>query len=110
MIVLLLSWMYPLIAILIKISSKGPVLFKQPRSGIDNKEFICYKFRSMAQTNEANTKQATKNDTRITKIGKFLRKTSLDEFPQFFNVFIGDMSMGTSPSHASSYRGIFFTY
>jgi len=113
-IVLLLSWLYPLIAILIKISSKGPVLFKQPRSGIDNKEFICYKFRSMAQTNEANTKQATKNDTRITKIGKFLRKTSLDEFPQFFNVFIGDMSIvGPRPHmllHTEEYSSLINKY
>lgn len=92
-IVLILSWLYPLIAIIIKITSPGPVLFKQQRSGIDNNTFICYKFRSMQINNESDLLQATKNDSRITTIGKFLRKSSLDEFPQFFNVFFGDMSI-----------------
>ena len=92
-IVFLLSWLYPIIAILIKLSSKGPVLFKQSRSGVNNVEFLCFKFRSMTVSSMANIKQATKGDTRITKVGKFLRKTSLDEFPQFFNVFIGEMSI-----------------
>ena len=92
-ILLVLSWLYPLIAILIKLSSKGPVLFKQLRSGINNEDFLCYKFRSMAITDDADSLQATLGDARITKIGTFLRKSSLDEFPQFFNVFIGDMSI-----------------
>ncbi len=90
---LVLSWLYPLIAILIKLSSKGPVLFKQLRSGVNNEDFLCYKFRSMAITDDADSLQATLGDSRITKIGAFLRKSSLDEFPQFFNVFIGDMSI-----------------
>ena len=90
---LVLSWLYPLIAILIKLSSKGPVLFKQLRSGVNNEDFLCYKFRSMAITDDADSLQATLGDSRITKIGTFLRKSSLDEFPQFFNVFIGDMSI-----------------
>ena len=92
-ILLVLSWLYPLIAILIKLSSKGPVLFKQLRSGINNEDFLCYKFRSMAITDDADSLQATLGDARITKIGTFLRKSSLDEFPQFFNVFMGDMSI-----------------
>ena len=91
-ILFILSWLYPIIAIIIKLNSKGPVLFKQKRSGIDNKEFICYKFRSMTTNKSSDSMQATKNDIRVTSVGKFLRKTSLDEFPQFFNVLIGDMS------------------
>ena len=92
-IVLLLSWLYPIIAILIKLSSKGPVLFKQLRSGVNNEEFVCYKFRSMTRSSDSDSKQATQGDARITKLGLFLRKTSLDEFPQFINVFMGDMSI-----------------
>ena len=93
-IVLLLSWLAPLIALLIKLGSKGPVFFKQRRSGLNGGYFYCYKFRSMAANNTgADQIQATKNDRRITRIGAFLRKTSLDELPQFFNVFRGNMSV-----------------
>jgi putative colanic acid biosynthesis UDP-glucose lipid carrier transferase len=88
-----LSWLIPIIAILIKVSSKGPVFFIQERSGIRNKSFRCFKFRSMRTEKNAEFKQATKNDSRITKIGAFIRKTSLDELPQFFNVLIGNMSI-----------------
>ena len=113
-IVFVLSWLYPLIAILIKLSSKGPVLFKQARSGVGNMEFLCYKFRSMTQSNEANTKQASKGDVRITKIGAFLRKSSLDEFPQFLNVFMGDMSIvGPRPHmllHTEEYSALINKY
>ncbi|AYL95262.1 undecaprenyl-phosphate glucose phosphotransferase [Mucilaginibacter celer] len=91
-IVFILSWLYPLIAILIKLQSRGPVLFKQLRTGKDNTNFVCYKFRSMKVNNDTD-RQATKDDDRITKIGAFLRKTSLDELPQFLNVFLGDMSV-----------------
>ena len=113
-IVFILSWLYPIIAILIKSSSKGPVLFKQARSGVDNQEFRCYKFRSMAQSDDADTKQAVKGDNRITKIGAFLRKSSLDEFPQFINVFMGDMSIvGPRPHmllHTEEYSALINKY
>jgi len=92
-ILLLLSWLTPIFAFLIKIESKGPVFFKQTRNGIKYKEFICYKFRSMIQNNDADIQQATKNDKRVTRFGRILRKTSLDELPQFFNVLIGNMSV-----------------
>ena len=87
MIVFFLSWLFPLIAILIKLESKGPVFFKQGRPGLDEKEFFCYKFRSM-QINKTTEKEASKNDPRVTKMGRFMRKTSLDEMPQFFNVLL----------------------
>lgn len=113
-IVFVLSWLYPLIAILIKLSSKGPVLFKQARSGVDNREFMCYKFRSMTQSVDADIKQASKGDARITKIGAFLRKSSLDEFPQFINVFMGDMSIvGPRPHmlvHTEEYSALINKY
>ncbi|WP_313781214.1 undecaprenyl-phosphate glucose phosphotransferase [Flagellimonas oceanensis] len=89
----LLSWLTPILAILITLESKGPVFFRQTRNGIDNREFYCYKFRSMAPNKNADDIQATKNDMRITKIGKFIRKTSIDELPQFYNVLFGTMSV-----------------
>ena len=92
-IIFLLSWITPIIALIIKIESRGPVFFKQTRNGIKFREFTCYKFRSMIENNDADIQQATKNDKRVTKIGKILRKTSLDELPQFFNVLIGNMSV-----------------
>ena len=92
-IVLFLSWVTPLLAILIKIDSKGPIFFKQKRNGFNFQEFYCYKFRSMKINKQANILQATKNDFRVTKLGKVLRKFSLDELPQFFNVLNGDMSV-----------------
>lgn len=92
-IVFVLSWLVPIIAILVKLSSPGPIFFIQERSGIRNKPFRCFKFRSMRTDNNTEFKQATKNDARVTKIGAFLRKTSLDELPQFFNVLIGNMSI-----------------
>lgn len=91
-ITVLLSWLIPLLAILIKLESRGPVFFKQGRPGIDENEFLCYKFRSM-KINITTEKEASKNDPRVTKIGRFMRKTSLDEMPQFLNVLLGDMSV-----------------
>jgi lipopolysaccharide/colanic/teichoic acid biosynthesis glycosyltransferase len=95
--------LFPLLAIIIKLSSKGPVLFKQERWGLNNKRIICYKFRSMYKESsdtdeEGNFQQAQKNDPRITLIGKILRKTNMDELPQFWNVLKGEMSLvGTRP-------------
>jgi putative colanic acid biosysnthesis UDP-glucose lipid carrier transferase len=88
----ILLWLVPLIAFLIKLESKGPVFFKQSRPGLGEKEFFCYKFRSM-KMNETTEIKATKNDPRVTKIGKFIRKTSIDEMPQFFNVLLGEMAV-----------------
>jgi putative colanic acid biosynthesis UDP-glucose lipid carrier transferase len=92
-IVFILSWLLPILAILIKLNSKGPVFFVQMRSGKDNAPFRCFKFRSLSVNKDAHLKQVTKNDIRITPLGKFLRKSNLDELPQFFNVLMGDMSV-----------------
>lgn len=92
-IILLLSWLIPLISILIKLDSKGPVFFSQIRNGYKYREFKCIKFRSMVVNSKADILTATKGDVRVTRIGKFLRKTSLDEMPQFVNVLFGDMSV-----------------
>ncbi len=103
--VLIFSWLFPLIAIIIKLSSKGPVFFLQERHGVNNKVFKCVKFRTMKTDSEdidENGKfmQASLNDNRITKIGSFLRKTSLDELPQFINVIKGEMSIVGPRPHA----------
>ncbi|HZF63708.1 MAG TPA: undecaprenyl-phosphate glucose phosphotransferase [Chitinophagaceae bacterium] len=97
-IVFVLSWLLPVIACLIKISSKGPVLFRQKRWGLNNKTITCYKFRSMLACSKDVDKngrylQAVKDDPRITRLGRFLRKTNLDELPQLFNVLFGSMSI-----------------
>ncbi|WP_178991305.1 exopolysaccharide biosynthesis polyprenyl glycosylphosphotransferase [Winogradskyella schleiferi] len=106
-IVFVLSWLTPIIAILIKLESKGTVFFKQSRNGFNYKEFDCYKFRSMMPNKDAHLYQATRGDQRVTKVGKFIRKTSIDELPQFFNVLFGDMSVvGPRPhmvSHTTMY-------
>ena len=85
-------WLFPIVALFIKLGSKGPVFFKQEREGIYNSRFNCYKFRSMVVNKEADFKMATKNDPRITRVGKFLRKSSIDELPQVLNVIYGNMS------------------
>lgn len=92
-IVFILSWLIPILTLLIKADSKGPAFFGQERSGINYKTFRCWKLRSMYVNTEANSKLARRGDSRITPIGAFLRKTSLDELPQFFNVFMGQMSV-----------------
>jgi putative colanic acid biosynthesis UDP-glucose lipid carrier transferase len=105
-IVFLLSWLVPLLAILIKLESKGPVFFKQGRPGLDEQEFNCYKFRSM-RMNMTTEKEASKNDPRVTKIGRFLRKTSIDELPQFLNVLLGEMSVVGPRPHLWSQNKIY---
>ncbi|MBD1397616.1 undecaprenyl-phosphate glucose phosphotransferase [Pontibacter sp. JH31] len=102
-IVFLLSWLLPILALVIRLDSKGPVFFRQERSGLDNKKFKCWKLRTMHVNHEANLKQAQRGDSRITPIGAFLRKTSLDELPQFFNVLIGNMSIVGPRPHMLSH-------
>ena len=88
-----LSWMIPIFGLLIKITSKGPVFFIQKREGFKGTFFKCIKFRTMNLNQESDSKWADDNDVRLTKIGKILRLTALDEMPQFINVLIGDMSV-----------------
>lgn len=92
-IVFILSWLTPILALLIRLESKGPVFFKQPRNGINFRTFNCYKYRSMKIEESSNILHTRKNDNRITKLGRFLRKSSIDEIPQFFNVLKGEMSV-----------------
>jgi putative colanic acid biosynthesis UDP-glucose lipid carrier transferase len=89
----ILLWLGPILALLISIESRGPVFFIQKRTGFDNDEFQCFKFRSMAINDSSDHQQADKNDMRVTKIGRFIRKTSIDELPQFYNVLFGNMSV-----------------
>jgi putative colanic acid biosynthesis UDP-glucose lipid carrier transferase len=91
--VFILSWLIPLVGLLIKLESRGPVFFIQKRNGLNNKVFNCLKFRSMTPNDYADSHQATKGDPRVTRIGAFLRNTSLDEMPQFLNVLMGSMSI-----------------
>ena len=93
MIILIYPWLFPFVFLLIKLTSKGPIFFIQERSGQDNKVFKCYKFRTMRVNKESNSTGTLVNDPRITPIGKFLRKTRIDELPQFINVFLGQMSV-----------------
>jgi putative colanic acid biosynthesis UDP-glucose lipid carrier transferase len=103
----ILSWLTPLIGFLIKIESKGPVFFKQKRNGLDYKEFYCYKFRSMKPNPEAHLHQIRKGDPRVTRIGKFIRKTSIDELPQFINVLKGEMSVVGPRPHMVSHTHMY---
>ena len=92
-ILFILSWLIPIVFILMKIDSKGPLFFKQQRHGVNRDIFWCYKFRSMTKSTTSDTQMATKNDVRVTRLGRILRNTSIDELPQFFNVLMGDMSV-----------------
>ncbi|OCK52651.1 hypothetical protein BA768_11060 [Chryseobacterium sp. CBo1] len=92
-IIFLLSWLIPLVALIVKIESNESVFFLQKRSGLNNVPFNCMKFRSMKSNKNADHQTAKKNDSRITKFGAFMRKTSIDELPQFINVLLGEMSV-----------------
>jgi putative colanic acid biosynthesis UDP-glucose lipid carrier transferase len=113
-VIFILSWLIPILGLLIIIESRGPIFFSQKRTGKNNQDFNCLKFRSMKPNKDSDSKQATKNDMRVTKIGKFIRKTSLDEFPQFINVLKGEMSLvGPRPhmvKHTNDYSKIVDQY
>lgn len=106
--------LYIVVGILIKMSSKGPVLFKQKRTGLYGQNFKCYKFRTMRVNAQADSLQAAKNDPRKTRVGDFLRRTNLDEFPQFLNVLRGEMSVvGPRPhmlKHTEQYSALIDKY
>ncbi len=113
-IVLIFTWLFPILIVLIKLGSKGPAFFKQVRSGENNNSFTCLKFRTMRVNALSDELQATKGDPRITRIGAFMRKTNLDELPQFFNVLIGQMSVvGPRPhmlEHTKQYTDLINNY
>ncbi len=108
------SWLFPIIALMIKLNSKGPVFFIQERTGINNKTFRCLKFRTMTVNPESDSKQAQVNDSRITSIGNFLRRSNIDELPQFINVFLGNMAVvGPRPHmlmHTQQYSALIQHY
>ena len=102
LIVGLLSWLIPIMALMIRLDSRGPVFFLQKRNKRGGKTFTCIKFRTMIENEDADLLQATADDERITKLGRFLRHHYLDELPQFFNVLVGDMSfIGPRPHMVS---------
>lgn len=103
----ILSWLTPILALFIKLESKGPVFFKQKRNGLDYQEFYCFKFRSMRPNPEAHLHQIRKNDPRVTRVGKIIRKTSIDELPQFINVLKGEMSVVGPRPHMVSHTHMY---
>ena len=102
-----MSWLTPLLAILIKLESSGPVFFTQKRNGYSYQSFNCIKFRSMILNDKADIIQVSKADERITKIGKIMRQTSMDELPQFLNVLLGDMSVVGPRPHMLSHTEMY---
>lgn len=112
--IFILSWLIPILALLIKLDSKGPVFFTQLRSGQNNVPFNVLKLRTLRVNDDADSLQVTRGDSRITQIGRFLRKTNLDELPQFINVLLGNMSIvGSRPhmlKHTIEYSQLFDNY
>ncbi len=106
-IIMILSWLTPLLGLIIKLESRGPVFFKQKRNGLDYQEFYCYKFRSMRPNPEAHLHQIRKNDPRVTRVGRIIRKTSIDELPQFINVLKGEMSVVGPRPHMVSHTHMY---
>lgn len=106
-ILFILSWLTPILYFLIKRESKGPLFFKQIRDGLKGESFVCYKYRSMGVNMRSEMDQTVKGDERITKIGKFIRKTSIDELPQFINVLKGEMSVVGPRPHMLSQSALF---
>ncbi|MBE0539755.1 MAG: undecaprenyl-phosphate glucose phosphotransferase [Ignavibacterium sp.] len=109
-IIFVLSWLYPIIALFIKINSKGNILFIQKRIGVKNEMFNCYKFRTLTEESSKESEAfnpVLAGDKRITSIGKFLRKSNIDELPQFFNVIKGDMSVVGPRPHAIPYQDMY---
>lgn len=102
-----LSWLTPFLGVIIRLDTKGSLFFVQKRNGLNNKEFLCFKFRSMEINELADINQVSKNDARVTKVGKFIRKTSIDELPQFFNVLLGDMSVVGPRPHMVSHSNMY---
>jgi len=102
-IVFILSWLSVLLYFLLRIESSGPLFYKHTRNGINYKEFTCYKYRTLKTNTDTTNEYVKRNDSRVTKIGRFLRKSSIDELPQFFNVFFGDMSVVGPRPHMLSY-------
>lgn len=105
--VTLFPFVFLIFGTLIKLSSSGPIFFKQKRTGINGHEFYCYKFRSMKINDKANTQSATQQDPRVTKVGQFMRKTSVDELPQFLNVLKGEMSVVGPRPHMTQHTSLY---
>jgi putative colanic acid biosynthesis UDP-glucose lipid carrier transferase len=105
--VFVLSWLIPILGALIYLDSPGPIFFSQVRTGRNNRNFRCLKFRSMKINDDSDNVQATHNDSRVTRIGKFIRRTSLDEFPQFINVLRGEMSVVGPRPHMIKHTEIY---